>query len=217
MKRLSDAQKSFLKEATRRYASALPGSPGEEYLAERGLARAPGIERFALGYVDDPLEGHEPYRGWLAIPYLRPGACASIRFRCLQDHEHEGHGKYMTPAGDQPWLYNTEALRGDRVGICEGELDAVTLTACGLPTVGVPGVEAWQESWTRLFEGFAEVLIVSDGDVPGRKFSRRIAQGIETARIVELGEGQDANQYMNDYGVKALRQRVTVSHQERIK
>lgn len=158
--------------------------------------------------MDDPLPGHEQYYGWLAIPYLRPEACASIRFRCIQDHDHSGHGKYMTVSGDQPWIYNTNALGGDEVGICEGEIDAIAATACGFPSVGIPGVEAWQDSWARLFDGYRRVLVFADGDAPGKKFARKLASQIDTAKVIQLGDEMDVNDYVLEYGAQGFRERT---------
>ena len=74
MQRLSESQKKSLRDATLAYQRAFPGSPAEEYLASRGLG-FPSIkeemDKFMLGYVAEPLPGHEQYQGMLAIPYLR--------------------------------------------------------------------------------------------------------------------------------------------------
>ena len=185
MKKLSESQRRFNREATSKYVAAMPGSPAEEYLATRGLA-FPGAELYALGYVQDPLPGHEQYRGMLAIPYLRPGDCASIRFRCFQDHEHVGHGKYNTAAGDTPWLYNTGALGGDEIGIAEGELDAITASRV-IPTVGVPGVSAWKPYWDQLFEGYRRIVVFTDGDEPGRHFANELGAKLNNVERREFG------------------------------
>ena len=117
-------------------------------MESRGLA-FPSIlresdARFRLGYVADPLRGHDAYKGMLAIPYLRWSqefgwSVVSIRFRRLDDQKP----KYLTVAGDRPRLYNTTALlkQSPRIAITEGEIDAITAEACGIPTVGVPGVQ----------------------------------------------------------------------------
>jgi len=71
MPKLSAMQKSFLEEATKKYKSALPGSPAEEYLESRGLtnpAIADEVGKFCLGYVADPLPGHEMFRGCWPSP-----------------------------------------------------------------------------------------------------------------------------------------------------
>ncbi|QAY03751.1 DNA primase/polymerase [Mycobacterium phage Petp2012] len=124
-----------------KYYDAMPGSPAEEYLASRGLPPSNPLinEKFRLGYVADPVRGHEMYKGCLAIPYLRwapdeKWQVVSIRFRRLDDVE--GKPKYMTQAGDRPRLYNTLALLepSHTVAIAEGEClrgDAEVLTPEG--------------------------------------------------------------------------------------
>lgn len=202
MKKLSESQRRSNRDATMRYAEALAGSPAEEYLEIRGLT-FPGVERYVLGYVADPAPGHEQYRGMLSVPYLRPGDCATLRFRCLDDHEHVGHGKYNTVAGDSPWLYNTEALGGDVVGIAEGELDAIVASRV-VPTVGVPGVSAWQPYWDRLFEGYEKVYVFTDSDEPGRRFTAELAQRLNNVDRILFDEGEDVAEFVRTKGVEAL-------------
>lgn len=204
MKKLSADYRRSLREATLQYSAALPGSPAEEYLRTRGL-EFNGIERYALGYVDDPMPGHESYQGMLTIPYLRPGDCCSIRFRCIEDHDHAGHGKYNTTPGDKPWLYNTAALGGDWVGIAEGEFDAITASRV-VPTVGVPGVSSWQPSWDRLFEGYQRILVFVDGDEPGRKFARELSVRLDNVRRIVFT--QDVTELVEREGIEALERKI---------
>src|SRR5690606_28711961 len=126
--------KSYLLQASQRYHKALAGSEAEGYLATRGLtapAIAEAVTQFRLGYVEEPLPGHEMYKGMLAIPYLRWAPderwqVVSLRFRRLD--AAEGKPKYLTVPGDTGRLYNTLALLqpAQRVGIAEGEIDALT-------------------------------------------------------------------------------------------
>lgn len=215
MARLSAAQKQFLVEATSRYHESLPESPAAEYLAKRGLmgaSVAKEVSRFRLGYVDEPLTGHEMYRGMLAIPYLRRDndgqwSVVSIRFRCIREGcEHQNHGKYMSLPADRPRLYNTLALitEDDEIGMSEGELDALTASACGIPTVGVPGVEAWKDHFTEPFRGYETVYIFADGDDPGMRFATSVAKKLPNAKIVPMPKGEDVNSTVLKHGKKAF-------------
>lgn len=161
-----------------------------------------------MGYVDDPIPGHEQYRGMLAIPYLRPGDCATIRFRCILDHEHVGHGKYNTTAGDHPWLYNTAALSGDIVGIAEGELDAISASRV-LPTVGVPGVSTWQPHWDRLFDGHKKIVVLADGDEPGHRFASELGQRLNNVVRYEFAAGEDVTDFVLRCGVEKLEEELS--------
>lgn len=208
MQRLSESQKRFLKEATSQYHQALEGSPVDEYLRTRGLwPTNDGVRKFRLGYVEDPLAGHEMYQGMLAIPYLRRSqgcewSVVSLRFRRI-----EGDGpKYMTQAGDKPRLYNTTALLGSspRVAIAEGEIDAITASLCGIPTVGVPGVQAWKPHFREPFLGYRDVFILADGDEPGLAFANTVASTLPNAKVIPMPPGSDVNDLVITKGKQAL-------------
>lgn len=173
------------------------------------------VEKFRLGFVADPLPGHEPYRGMLAIPYIRRAetgdwSVVSIRYRCLEQHEHQGHGKYNTTPGDRPRLFNTFALMSshDTIAVCEGELDAVTTTVCGVPAVGVPGVQAWRPHFTEAFLGYETVWILADGDDPGRMFARSLSGMLPNARIVGFPDGSDVSDFVMANGAGTLLERL---------
>lgn len=218
MQRLSESQKKLLRDATLSYHRAFAGSPAEEYMAKRGLG-FPSIkqemDKFMLGYVAEPLPGHEQYRGKLVIPYLRWSrehgwAVVSVRFRCIEEHDHKGHGKYMTQAGDRPRLYNTLALLKDspRVAITEGEIDAMTAQVCGIPTVGVPGATSWKPYFREPFLGYKEVIILADGDEPGHQFATTVASQLPNARVVPCPPGEDVNSFVITNGKQALLERI---------
>jgi DNA primase len=218
MQRLSDSQKHYLRAAALRYHEDLEGSPAAEYLTRRGLgwpSIQQEISRYKLGYVKTPATGHEMYKGFLAIPYLRKSyehgwSVVSIRFRCIQDHEHTGHGKYMTVAGDRPRLYNTKALLQPSpiVAITEGEIDAITASIAGVPTVGVPGAHNWQEHFPELFYGYKEVYVLADGDDAGRQFANTVAGSLPNAKVIPCPPGEDVNSFVTQHGPKAFMERI---------
>ncbi len=218
MNRQNESQKKFLREATSRYHQSFQGSPADEHLVKRGLgleSTRDKLNRFRLGYVADPLPGHEMYRGFLAIPYLRWSqdhgwSVVSIRFRCLKDHEHTGHGKYMTVAGDRPRLYNTLDLlkQSPVVAITEGEIDAVTAHICGIPTVGVPGSQAWQTHFREPFLGYREVFVLADGDEAGMTFAHTVAGSLPNAKIIPSPPGEDINSLVLRDGPSSLLERL---------
>jgi DNA primase len=220
MQRLSESQRRFLRDATLKYRAALPGSPADEYLANRGLKTSnqsiqSDIDRFLLGYVEEPLVGHEMYRGYLAVPYLRWSqelgwAVVSIRFRCIEDHDHKGHGKYMTLPGDRPRLFNTLALlkQSPTIAITEGEIDAITAQVCGIPAVGVPGATSWQPHFREPFLGYREVFVLADGDEAGSKFANTVARTLPNAKVIPCPPGQDVNSLVLGSGPDALLERI---------
>lgn len=206
MSKLNESQLESLKNAVSRYHASLAGSPAEEYLAQRSL-EPERVSQFRFGYVEDPLPEHEKHRGKLAIPYLRKHPrygwmCVSIRFRDLEGNKP----KYATLSGDRPRLFNTLALTepGFSVGVSEGELDAVSATLAGLPTVGVPGATSWQDHWCEMFRGYKNVFVFTDGDAPGEKLGRTIAKGLDNARIIHMPDGEDVNSVYQSQGEEAL-------------
>lgn len=214
MQKLSQSQKDYLREATSRYHAALPDSPASEYLTSRGLgwdSIQTAVNRFRIGYVGDPLPGHEMFKGYMAIPYLRwsadkEWAVVSIRFRRLD----EGKPKYMTLAGDRPRLFNTMALLKDtaNIAITEGEIDAITASICGVQAVGVPGSQNWQPWFREPFLGYRNVYILADGDDAGMSFATQVASSLPNAKIIPMPSGEDVNSLVTAKGKDALLERI---------
>lgn len=139
---LSQGQEKLLQEAAHHYAQAI-SDRALGYLAGRGISEQTAA-RFRLGTITDPIEGHQGYEGWLAIPYFTAlDLCVGFKFRRLDD----GKPKYGAPVGQKSHLFNVVATLSatKSIVICEGEFDAIVMEAnCGIPAVGVPGVAAWK-------------------------------------------------------------------------
>jgi len=170
------------------------------------------VDRFRLGFVGDPLPGHEQFRGMLAIPYLRWSQeygwiVVSIRYRRIGDGEGS---KYLTQAGDRPRLFNTLALlaQSSKIAITEGEIDAITTQLCGVPAVGVPGAELWQPHFREPFLGYRDVFVLADGDEPGLKFARTVASSLPNAKVIPCPPGEDVNSLVVNRGGSALLERM---------
>lgn len=212
------------------YERSLQGSPAAEYLETRRGLDLQEINHLHLGYVADPLHGHEMYRGMLAIPYLRftddkNGLVVSIRFRCISSdcgawddskEEHVGHGKYNTESGDRGRLYNTVSLLQpvDQIAITEGEMDAITAVVCGIEAVGVPGATQWQPHFVEPFLGYETVWVLADGDDPGMRFARVVAETLPNARIIPMPEGKDVNTVFREEGSTGLLGRIGIEDDE---
>lgn len=209
MSKPSDVQRNFLMEATSQYHQSLKGSPGDEYLRSRSLV-GPEIDKLRLGYVDNPLPGHNMFEGWLSIPYLRwsPGqgwVVIGMRFRCMEDHNHKaahGGGKYMAHPGSGTHLYNTLSVlkSEDEVFITEGELDAAAASLIGLPAVGVPGADTWTPVFARIFKGYEKVWVLADGDKAGREFSERVKDTLNNVWVVPMPDEHDVNSTIQAFG-----------------
>lgn len=224
----SASRQSFLLESSKTLRDQYEGSSAAEYLDHRGISQETALE-MGLGYVGDSVPpGLEMYRGSLAVPYLRYGplrelSVAQIRFRCvrpecvkdehgnfLEVEDHQGHGKMMSMAGDTHHIYNTPdvAKYHDEIAITEGEPDTWTAKQCGVPVVGIQGVNGWKDHFTELFEGYRVVWVLTDGDDAGRKFGEFVASQIPVARIIPMENGSDVNKSVNAYGPQYLLEKV---------
>ncbi|MDM4718424.1 toprim domain-containing protein [Micromonospora sp. WMMA1363] len=197
------------------------------YLKSRALRWA-SVQFFRLGYVGNPLPGHEVYAGKLCIPYITRSGVVSLRFRTLPDpnpdYNPDDPGspewlpvdgpKYLSVAGDLPRLFNTCDLdrREPFVCIAEGEFDAMTAHQAGFPAVAVPGVNGWSAWWARCFRGYETVYILCDNDDKGQgaAFGEKIAAQIGNSRIVMMPEGHDVNSYVVAEGFAALIEKIGV-------
>ena len=195
--------------AAEQYAQAITPQT-LEYLAGRGISDEVAA-RFQLGTVTDPVAGHEHHVGWLSIPYITAlDLCVGFKFRRLD----EGKPKYGSPLGQKSHLYNVADIckLSSRIVVCEGELDTIIVSGVlGMPAVGVPGVAAWKDHFSKLFNGYDVVYIVGDNDVkedgtnPGAEFSRRVAGEVINGTIVQLPPNMDITDYYLTNGADATR------------
>lgn len=214
--RPSASLNASLRKAVSKYHAALPGSPAGEYLeADRGLPLTK-IDKFRIGFVAEPEVGHEVYRGRLAIPYLRRSVAGDwsikgMKFRsvpgvpCVKDDT-----KYLYLPGEKPRLYNTVAAidNDDEIAITEGELDAITASAFGVPAVGAPGATTWQPHWSEIFYGYETVYALTDGDKAGLKFGTDLSKVLGNVKIIPMDDGEDVNSMVHKYGIKKILERM---------
>lgn len=191
--------------AAKYYHSTL--EEAETYLAERGLTMEQA-KRARLGVVLDPVTGHEAYTNRLAIPYLTRSGVVDIRFRSMDPGIEP---KYMGLTGATTHLYNVGAFfrASSYICICEGEIDTITLDiACGIPAVGVPGVNNWKKHYTRLLSDFDKVFLFADGDNAGNEFGKTLARELGNLVIVHMPEGEDVNSIYRTHGVDFFNEKI---------
>ena len=203
----SHSQKELLGRATERYAENI--YQAEAYLKQRGIPLE--VARLArLGVVAEPETGHEAFVGRLSIPYVTKTGVVDLRFRSLNPAVEP---KYMGLTGAETKMYNVLDVEkaGDFIGVCEGELDTLTMSACiGIPCIGVPGANSWKRHYTRLLADFERVFVFADGDQPGTEFARSLARELPVT-IVQLPEGEDVNSVYVRQGADYLRQKVELN------
>lgn len=130
-----------------------------------------------------------------------------MRFRAVGEEEP----KYLGVSGLETRLFNLRSLdrADDLLCITEGEIDAISVEAAGVPAVGVPGVESWKRHHRRLFAGVPRVLVLGDNDKAGRAFAKRLLNELENAVCVTLPQGvKDANQLLQEEGPDALAEQL---------
>lgn len=193
--------------AAHTYHDALEGSPAEAYLEKRGILG--GAQQFLLGYVAEPVAGHEDrIKHHLSIPYITEAGVVGFKFRRIDG----GDPKYMIPTGQKHHLYNVGAILHAvrEVLIVEGEIDAISATLAGHPAVAVAGVNAWKPYFSRCFDGIGRVIVATDNDVkedgsnPGQDLARRLQDAIPQAMRVSLPPDSDINSIIVDQGAQAL-------------
>jgi len=184
------------------------------YLASRGLTKEVAA-MFSLGYVS---EGE--YAGRVSIPYVTPGGVVAIKYRCadISHGEHKDKDlkcpKYLSESGVGIHLFNAQVLIrcADTIVVTEGEMDAICVQAyTGLPAVAYPGVDTFhKQRYFRLcFEGVGEVIVVADGDEPGRMAAHKVAESIGmNARVVDLPNGEDSSSFIASQGAGRFLERV---------
>jgi DNA primase len=193
----SDARASLERKVAAYNANVAGALP---YLTDRGIT-AETADRFRLGV--DPT-------GRLVIPYLSPAGPWHLKYRCITGHDckTEGHGKYGYDPGSEQHLFNAQTLLdAERVVVTEGELDAIAVEQAGMNAVAYPGAETWAKCkhWRWCFDSVVEIVVVADGDQPGRKAAGAVCDSLRLSahadvRVVVLPDGHDSNSFINEYG-----------------
>ena len=202
--RLSTSQRQFLLQATQRYAGKI--EQASEYLSSRQLS-VDEAKIFHLGVVDDPLPGHEAYKGRISIPYITPSGVVDIRFRSM----HGEDPKYMGLVGAKTTMFNTQACFAADKYICvtEGEFDCIMMSVKTIhPTIGIPGANNWKPHYAKILDDFDVVIVLADGDPAGLEFGKKISRELSNVNIISMPDGEDVNSMMIKMGSDWLDERI---------
>jgi DNA primase len=201
----SNSQRAYLLRAAQQYASCI--DLAKDYLETRGLS-VEEARMFHLGVVEDPLPGHEPYKGRLAIPYVTPSGVVDIRFRKIVDDDSP---KYLGMPGANTTMFNTNACFQANGYICvtEGELDCVTLAVkTGHPTVGIPGANNWKPHYAKILDDYEIVIVLADGDKAGAEFGKQISREVPNTTVIAMPENEDVNSVIVKLGKEWIDERI---------
>jgi DNA primase len=178
----------------------------EAYLASRGLALA-DVQPYWIGVVDNPLPGHEQFKGRLAIPYVTPTGVVDLRFRAMSEEEP----KYLGLPGAVTTMFNVGALfqATNYICVCEGEIDTLVMNIkTEHKTVGVPGATNWKSHYNRMLNDFETVIVMADGDSAGHSFAQKITRELGNVRTVQMPDGEDVNSMYLKNGVEFINERI---------
>ena len=200
---LSDDARKLLESATQAYEGQIREIG--HYLDTRGITQRMATS-FRLGYVKDPVVGHEEFRNRLAIPYDTPSGVVDIRFRSVVD---DGTPKYLSRPGSQQLIYNVKAFEIDSpmIAVCEGELDTMCASTV-IPAVGLPGAKGWKRFYWRAFQDYSKVFVLCDGDAAGKELGKEIASAVDTAVVITMPESMDVNDVYLSEGSEGLCKRM---------
>ncbi len=161
---------------------------------------------------------------WTAAAFRRTGASLErdgrVRMgvaRYMPDAP-EGTPKTLAAKGSARDLWpDPTTMAGPLLFVVEGEPDAVTAAALDLPAVAVPGVGKWDNGWgARIAAGRDRVVVIADGDAPGRVAAHRtaaaIAEHCPDVRVVDLeprrSDGFDLSDFAADAATDAERRQA---------
>jgi DNA primase len=202
--RLSSSQRQFLLQATQRYVSKI--ELAKDYLESRSLS-VEEASIFHLGVVDEPLPGHEPYKGRLAIPYITPSGVVDIRFRSMYGEDP----KYLGLVGSKTTMFNTQAcfVADKYICVTEGEFDCIMMSVKTThPTVGIPGANNWKPHYNKILDDFDVVIVLADGDTAGLEFGKKVSRELGNVNIISMPEGEDVNSTITKQGSGWIDERI---------
>lgn len=116
-------------------------------------------------------------KGWgygVFIPYFdMDGKMVTARLRLFKDHGP----RFMGLPDGESYPYMMHNLKKERVFVCEGETDTLTLMFLGIPAVGIPGstnAEAIKKLMKEASKQNTQLIAVPDSDEAGSKFLDRL-------------------------------------------
>ncbi|MGC8576280.1 MAG: toprim domain-containing protein [Caldisericum sp.] len=130
------------------------------------------------------------------FPNFKRGRVVHLSGRSLDGQEP----KYLHLPGEMRHLYNEDALSSRAVYIAEGMPDCLSAVQAGYLTVAILGSSNFKPEYLPKFSRCETVYLCLDGDKAGEEGALRIGGLIgERAKVVQLPEGLDLNDYLKDH------------------
>lgn len=179
------------------------------YLTSRAID-SQTVSDFRLGVVASAEPGWDRYVGRLAIPYFDRLGPVGFTFRCLREHDckEESCPKYLQMEGQEVGFFNVLALDSDDeiVHVCEGEIDAITLSqVVSSPVLALSGVAKWKPHIPYHLAGFERVVVWADGDKAGKNMFTKFRENVRNAELIQMPAGDDVNSLFCSKGADAIR------------
>lgn len=161
------------------FQAALPRSPGEAYLRQRGIS-LPLAQSAGVGYATPGTWPH-PTRDWkegrLVFPHTDPdGHVVNLYGRAVETTDQVPKAKHHDHLPGRKGYFNAMALREGEgpLFVCEGAFDALSLIAAGIPrVVAIFGVHGWRWDWARRVQA---LVLALDADAAGQRQWRALAR-----------------------------------------
>ena len=126
------------------------------------------------------------------IPYLdEAGSEIAVRFRVSMAGDKKRRFRWRRRSKVAPyglWKLD-EARAAGYVVLVEGESDAQTLWHYGLPAVGIPGANTWQQAWAQHFAGLT-VYVWQEPDAGGEAFVSAVVRDLPGALVIHAPSGR---------------------------
>lgn len=193
-----------------------------DYLTKERKFNEETISRFLIGYANGGLREHliDQYKFPLNLclkagvfrnaeagsvrdyfyhrvifPNIKRGRVVHLSGRSLDGLEP----KYLHLPGEMSYLYNEDDLSKKEVYITEGIPDCLSAVQVGYPAVATLGLCNFKPEYLPKFSHCEKVYLCLDGDKAGKEGALKIGGLIgERARIVQLPEGYDLNEYLKN-------------------
>lgn len=134
------------------------------------------------------------------------GELVGLKYRNIKEK------KIFQAAGSQAFLWNLNKATNDKIIICEGEWDCMTLAEIGLidRCLSVPmgtGNLDWIDNCKEYLESKKEIILAFDNDDAGEKALRKVSQRLQhlNLRKIDLGVHKDINDFFLFEGAEALK------------
>lgn len=132
----------------------------------------------------------------IIFPNLKRGRVVHLSGRCFDGQ----NPKYLHLPGKIRFLYNEDALSGKEVFITEGIPDCLSAVQIGYPAVAILGSSSFKEEFVPKFAHCETLNLCLDGDKAGEEGALKAGSLIgERARIIQLPQGLDLNDYLKDH------------------